>query len=81
MNVKELIQNLEHLDKVLKQENVNDFMSYDIRLIEDITDHNIYNCSPLHDSSVNSWLDTVEVSKRGSSGYEQNGEVRLMGSE
>ena len=71
MNVKELIQNLEHLDKVLKQKNVNDFMSYEIRLIEDIN----------ADDTINSWLDTVEVSKRGSSGYEQNGELRLIGSE
>ena len=29
----------------------------------------------------NFWLNEIEVSEKGQSGYEQNGEIRLIGSE
>ena len=29
----------------------------------------------------NFWLDEIEVSEKGQSGYEQNGEIRLIGRE
>lgn len=34
-----------------------------------------------HDDDENYWVNKVEVSKKGSSGYELEGEIRILGSE
>lgn len=34
-----------------------------------------------HEDDENYWVNKVEVSKKGSSGYELEGEIRILGSE
>ena len=74
MTVKELIKQLQSLGK--KRQN------YLIRVIEgqDYYEDWIKDVE-VGEPKANHWINDVEVSDKGNSGYEQQGEIRLIGSE
>jgi hypothetical protein len=73
MIVKELIKLLKQLPKDCQELDVRVFYNKSYKELDEMTKDDIY--------FTNFWLDSIEVHATGSSGFEEYGEVILIGSE